>query len=431
MEHMNIRVNFNMADYSNLHFSSKEREILRELAGRMAESAAKPIMSERKKLWTAHNMLHHTRPLILCDPENGWNEIIPDDVLQCENSIARHWELHIRKQLYWGGQMNDDYVVEPVFTLPYVHKVKSWGLKGKESKFTKGIKMEQGGAYHIEAIMEDYQDLDNVEREVFDLNLDATRELFETASQLFEGRLKTRLDTAWFWSFGLTDEAAFLRGMEQLMYDFYDEPENVHAMMAKLRDGVMAKLDYLEENGLFALNNDNTYVGSGGIGYTTELPSADYSGRVRTRDMWGLAESQITVGVSPEMFKEFVFPYQKPIMERFGLTCYGCCEPMDERFDIVKEVKNLRRVSVSPWADKEIMAAKLKRDYIYSLKPSPTDLASSKLDEERVRRELRETLRKCRDNCVEIIMKDNHTLGKNPDNLTNWVRIVREEILRD
>lgn len=74
------------------------------------------------------------------------------------------------------------------------------------------------------------------------------------------------------------------------------------------------------------------------------------------------------------------------------------------------------------------MAFKLKQDYIYSLKPSPTDLASLKPDQEKVRRELRKTLRICRDNCVKIIMKDNHTLGKNPKNLTDWVRIVREEI---
>lgn len=428
MEHMNIRVNFNMADYSNLNFPKKDREILRELAKRMAESAAKPVMRERRKLWTAHNMLQHTRPLILCDPENGWNEIIPDEIMQCENSIARYWELHIRKQIFWGEQMNDDYVVEPVFTLPYVHKVKPWGLQGKESKFTKGIKMEQGGAYHIDAIMKDYDELAQVEREAYILNYDATNNLYETACELFEGSLKTQRNTAWFWSVGLTDEAAFLRGMEQLMYDFYDEPENIHKMMAMLRDGVMAKLDFLEEKGLFSLNNDNSYVGSGGIGYTTELPASGFSGRVKTKDMWGLSESQITVGVSTEMFKEFIFPYQKPIMERFGLTCYGCCEPMDQRFDIVKEVSNLRRVSVSPWADKEMMASKLKQDYIYSLKPSPTDLASSKLDQDKVRRELRETLRICRDNCVEIIMKDNHTLGKNPENLSEWVRIVRKEI---
>lgn len=429
MEHMNIRVNFNMADYSNLVFPENDRRILRELAKRMAELAALPIMTERKKLWTAHNMLQNTRPLILCDPENGWNEIIPDHRIQCENSIARHWEMHIRKQIFWGEQMNDDYVVTPVFTLPHVHKVKAWGLKGKESKFSKGIKMEEGGAYHIDTIMEEYEELVNLQKEEFILDWEATKKLSETADELFSGSLNTRLDTAWFWSFGLTDEAAFLRGMEQLMYDFYDEPESVHKLMGILRDGVMDKLDFLEENGLFSLNNDNTYVGSGGLGYTEELPGIDFSGKVRTRNLWGLAESQITIGISPDMFEEFIFPYQKPIMERFGLTCYGCCEPMDARFDIVKQVGNLRRVSVSPWADKQVMSDKLKRDYIYSLKPSPTDLAIPRMDEEKVRSELKEALHIARDNCVELIMKDNHTLGRNPENLLNWVRIAREEIM--
>ena len=48
-----------------------------------------------------------------------------------------------------------------------------------------------------------------------------------------------------------------------------------------------------------------------------------FAGKVRTIDMWGFAESQETVGVSPRMFAEFIFPDQLPILERFGLNCYG------------------------------------------------------------------------------------------------------------
>ena len=147
-----------------------------------------------------------------------------------------------------------------------------------------------------------------------------------------------------------------------------------------------------------------------------------------TRHLWVLAESQVTVGVSPEHFAEFIFPYQKPVMERFGLSCYGCCEPMDNRFDIVKQVKNLRRVSCSPWSNKRIMAEKLGQDYIFSLKANPAPLAMATLDEDFVRKALREELRAAKDCCVEVIMKDNHTLGKNPRNLTRWVEIAREEI---
>jgi hypothetical protein len=47
---------------------------------------------------------------------------------------------------------------------------------------------------------------------------------------------------------------------------------------------------------------------------------------------------------------------------------------------------------------------------------------------ELVRKDLREALRATRDNCVELVMKDNHTLGNNPGNITRWVQIAREEI---
>ena len=87
--------------------------------------------------------------------------------------------------------------------------------------------------------------------------------------------------------------------------------------------------------------------------------------------MWGFAESQETVGVSPHMFAEFVFPYQLPILERFGLNCYGCCEPLDTRRRIVEKTPRLRRVSVSAWANVERMAEKLGDRYIFSWKPSP------------------------------------------------------------
>jgi hypothetical protein len=58
--------------------------------------------------------------------------------------------------------------------------------------------------------------------------------------------------------------------------------------MGFLRDGHLAKLDFLERNRLLSLNNDGTYVGSGGFGWTRELPAADFSGQVRSRGHVGL-----------------------------------------------------------------------------------------------------------------------------------------------
>jgi hypothetical protein len=426
----NFRVNFNSADFSNLTFPAKDREVLRQLAGQVAEIAARPIMAENRTLWYQHNQLEATRPLILCDPENGWNEIITDDQILCENSIARHWECHFRKQIFWGDAILDDYVVEPVFDLPFVSSETPWGIAGSTIQATDKRIAETGHAYHIDTILTDYSLIDKITRPVITVDRDKTQILLELANEIFGDLLKVRVSSTWYWSIGLTDEFAFLRGMENLLYDFYDEPEAVHTVMGILTDGIMAKLDYLEQENLLCLNNDHTYVGSGGIGYTTELPAADFQERIRTKDLWLLSESQITIGVSPDMFAEFIFPYQKKFMDRFGLSCYGCCEPMDERFDIVKAATNLRRVSVSAWANKALMADKLGRNYIYSMKPNPSPLALPEMNAEAARNELREGLRVSRNNHVEVIMKDNHTLGKNPANLVNWVKIAREEIAR-
>jgi hypothetical protein len=130
------------------------------------------------------------------------------------------------------------------------------------------------------------------------------------------------------------------------------------------------------------------------------------------------------------MFAEFIFPYQKKLMEKFGLSYYGCCEPLDPRFDIIKEVKNLRRVSVSNWANFEKMGELLKGDYVFCHKPSPTDLSTGKLDIERVEKELKAKLEitKANNNIVELLMKDNHTIGNNPKVLIEWTKMTRRLI---
>jgi hypothetical protein len=229
----------------------------------------------------------------------------------------------------------------------------------------------------------------------------------------------------------MTWDLARLVGLEKMLYLMYDNPGMVHEIMGLLRDGYLSKLDFLEHNRLLYLNNAHSYVGSGGIGYTRELPARNVDGdAVGPRDMWCLTESQETVGVSPEQFEEFVFRYQQPIQERFGLNCYGCCEPLQKRWHLLKTISRLRRVSVSPWADQKAMAEALEDKYVYSRKPAPSVLAVPRIDEETVRADIRATLDITRGCIVELIMKDNHTLGHNPDNLVRWVRIAREEVER-
>ncbi len=214
------------------------------------------------------------------------------------------------------------------------------------------------------------------------------------------------------------------------MFDMIDNPELVHRIMAFERDAYLSMLDTLETDGLLSFNSDGAYVGSGGYGWSDELPGARFDGAVRASDLWGHSESQETVAVSPEMFAEFVLPYQIPILERFGLNCYGCCEPLDARWHLVETIPNLRRISIAPRSDRAFMAEALGDRYIMSIKPDPADLAMSTFDEDWIRSQLRSDLEATRGCRVELIMNDNHTIGNEPARAARWVEIAREDIDR-
>jgi hypothetical protein len=330
--------------------------------------------------------------------------------------------MNLRKEIFGGEEMGDDRPVEPIFNVPYTTSADNWGF---EIKFHKA---EQLGSFVWESPIKDYaKDLPRIHPLTFEIDWNVSRSCFDLASEIFSGILTVRQKGTWWWSLGITYPAILLRGMQNMFTDFRDYPDEIRQLFSIILEGHMKKLDYLEANHLLSLNNDGTYVGSGGYGYTDQLPPPDFDGNVRLKDMWGFTESQESVGVSPRMYEEFIFPYEKPIMERFGLTCYGCCEPLHSRWNVVKNHHRLRRVSCSAWANLEKMAANLGSDYILSLKPNPAVLAVPSPDWGAIRSYLRQTVETCKGCRLEIIMKDNHTLANHPEHAVEWVRIAREE----
>ena len=407
-------------------FSPKETEALKHLAGKVAEIAARPEMNEKKKLWTLHNDLKTTQPLVFIDPENGWNEIIDAKTLVSEDPLARTWEVALRKLIYWADEMKDDKVIEPYFDVPYSFSDNGWGIEPER------LGGENGGAYKIEQVLNDYDtDLPKLHHPEITIDWEQSKTVMDLAHEVFDGILKVRRKHFWWWSLGMTPDFIRLRGLEDFMCDLLDEPENVHRMMNLLCEGKLKMLDFLERNELLALNTAGTYSGSGGFGFTEQLPRPGFDGYITTMDMWGFVESQETVCVSPEHYAEFILPYHKKIAERFGLNCYGCCEPYDSRWKYIsKELPRLRRVSISAWADWRTIPEYLGSNYIASVKPSPTPLAMPTMNEDVVREDCRRAVTQTMGGICEFIMKDNHTLGKNPHNATNWVRIMREEIAK-
>lgn len=409
----------------DLAVSVPDREVLRTLAERVAAIAASERMKETRRLWKDLNALKRTRPLVFCDPENGWNEIITASQMRCGGKLARRWEMDLRKEIFWAEAMGDDKPVEARFEVPYTVSPDDWGL-ASEHRRTEAL-----GSYAWEGRIKDYaKDLPKIHPPRFEIDWAVTKGCLELAAKTFEGILPAVLKGTWWWSLGITIVSAELRGLSALFYDFIDHPDELKELHSMISKGLLEKLDYLERQNLLSLNNDGTYVGSGGWGFTDELPRNGFGGSVRTSDMWGFCESQETVNVSPEMYEEFIFPYEKPLMDRFGLNCYGCCEPLHPRWHVVKRHKNLRRVSCSPWVDLEKMADFLGDGYVFSMKPNPAALAVPSIDREGIRKALRRAFDVTRGCRVEVLMKDNHTIGKRPENVVQWCGIAREEAER-
>ncbi len=112
----------------DLAVSVADREVLRGLASEVARIASGGREREKRLLWKDHNRLRRTRPVVFCDPENGWNEIVTKAQMRCEGKISRRWEMDLRKEIFWGNEMGDDKPVEPFFDVPFTVSPDDWGV---------------------------------------------------------------------------------------------------------------------------------------------------------------------------------------------------------------------------------------------------------------------------------------------------------------
>jgi len=200
-----------------------------------------------------------------------------------------------------------------------------------------------------------------------------------------------------------------------------------------LRDNALSVMKWAETEGLLRLNNGNQTSFGSSFNYTTRLPAPDYAGgAARLCDMWGSANSQETVGVSPEMFREFCAPYYREVCAPLGLVYYGCCEPVHPYWEDIRSLPHLKKVSISRWCDQAFMGEALRGSgIVFSRKPDPKYLGVDvNLDEDAWRAQIRETLEAASDVPVEFIVRDVYTVHADLAKVHRAVVLAREEIER-
>ncbi len=408
-----------------MDISKSDRDILRELARRVAEVAALAVMNERRALWKRHNALDPPRPMVLIFPEGSWRELLAgDEVCRCEDASARRIEWELRRRLYHHEHLHDDTVIEGQWFVDAPIAATGWGLDIRWHDSPDAF-----GAKGFDPVLKTRADLDRLRYREFAYDADAHDRAVADMNELFGDILDVQRRGVRHISFHLMAEFTKRRGLGEAMMDMAADPQFVHDAMAFFAEGERRRVQFYVDNNLLSLNNDGTYHSSGGNGYTDELPAEGFDpDRVRLRDMWGSAESQEMAQVSPAMHAEFCLRYERPLLEPFGLTGYGCCEDLTGKLDDVLAVANMRRVSICPWADVDACAERLGGGYIFSWKPQPADLVGA-FDADRVRERIRRAVEAAaRHGCVlEMILKDTHTCEHRRDRFTRWSDIATEE----
>ena len=407
-----------------LMFSRKDRHVIRELAKEVAEISALPIMEERKHLWTLHNSLKPCRPLILIFPQGSWRELIRAEDLTCVDEEARNIELALLREIYTFHHFCSDNVVECTWDVHPVIESTGWGLEPHYHNSS-----DPNGAWGFDPVINKFSDLAKLRHPEIAYDHQATMRSIDQLQDLFGDILEVRFCGIRRVTFALMEQYVKLRGLEQVMMDMYLEPQMLHEAMEFLTQGHKKLIDQIRALNLYRLNNDNTFQSSGGNGYTTDLPAEGFDpDHVRTKDMWAFAESQELAEVSPEMHEEFALSYEKRLLSEFGLNGYGCCEDLTKKLDYVLQIPNIRRISISPWADVDACAEKLGRNYIFSWKPNPSHLVGD-FNPVRIREYIHHTIEVAGEGNLEIVLKDTHTCEHHGDRFDQWSRINMEEVL--
>ena len=408
--------------------AAKDRNTIRELAKKWMELASQPVMNERKKLWKAVHDLKSERPVILVETSPIEGYVSPAE-LRCSDTFLRAVEKNMVDNVRHAEEVGDDIVFEPYYRIGWQLDISDFGVP-VEMKPATTAQGDQSLGYSFNFPIKKPEDIKKLKKRTFAVDREKTMKSKEMLEDLmgdmlpvkvanydpFAGELGNNEWTGMFF-FGLTWQVYRFIGNDGLLYWLYDAPDTIHWLMEFMYD---------DREKLIEVNTDSQMAGPRSYGYVSDLPPPDYEGEVTLKHLWGWAESQEATIISPKMYKEFVLPYLAQLSSRFGRVYYGCCEPVDDRLELIMEaIPNLRSVSVSGWADFEKVGEMLGKKYVYSRKPTPSYMSGAQPDWELMEEDMKKTYAATKDCNVEILVRDLYTIEGDRPRLRKWVDMTK------
>lgn len=394
-----------------------ERDVVRELARRVAELAAGRANSLAAQRWRDVNALRRPdRAPVWCRPVGCWEELLPEDSLLCGDPYLRGIEREFRRHLI-KASIGDDSIIPDAFEVHAAFRIdppNRWGVD-----VIHDAPPCAGGSWAYRPPLRTEDDLGRLRAATFTFDRARTQELIDRAHDLLGDIMPVRLVC---WPPGpatLGTPAADLRGLEQLMLDTIDNPRLLHRLMAFLRDAVLSADAQVESTGLLTPNNTGPMLCSEPVG----PPVGD--GPLKRANLWCHANSQEFDQVSPAAWEEFCLNYQKPILATYGLVHYGCCENLTHKLDGVLAIPNLRIVTCSAWTDLDTVIDRCGRRYVIQWRQKAADVVFAD-DVGAIHRHLEDGAKRLRGCFYQIVLRELQTLGGSLDRLHVWARIASD-----
>jgi hypothetical protein len=349
---------------------------------------------------------------------------------KCSDNFLRSWEMAIRRLLF-EASIEHDQVIQPWLMIEAVKECSGkmrWGVPVEL-----GERTQKNGAAAFKPVILEEDDFYKLKTPYHKIDEKATIERYQRVYALAGDILPIHIDrdpSFKVFAGDISSDIIKLLGFENFMLDLYDRPEWIHKILVFMRDGILKVHQEAEDAGDFS-SVSQRIQGQPYSSETAEPKFNDY-GKKRSELFVYMAAQEFTT-ISEEMYDEFMLQYQIPILEKFKYSAYGCCEDLTRKIKYLKKVKNLRQIAITPFSDAEKCAEQIGQDYAASWRPNPSLVICNCLDEDFVRKYIREHLNifKKYKNRVNINLKDLHTYQNNPGNIIRLNRIIKEEIIKN
>lgn len=411
-----------------MNIPQNDRDILKRLAAEYMEFALLPVQREKVELWKALNRGEMRRPMVVID-QLPWNELNNHGELTClcKNSFCRGLEHGLRQTLYKWKHFPVDMVLEPYITVPKSVFNTGYGIAVEEETLsldkTSGVVSH---SYTNQIQTED--DIEKIKDVTITYDEEGTRLWFEAVKDILDGVAPVRLGGGSQFHLGIWDNLSTYMGVENIYYDLCDRPEFIHKVLERITSSAIAGIKQANKLGAVcdtAMTCHCSYI------FTDELlPDFGASKGPVSQNSWAFGLAQLFTSVSPAFTEEFEIPYISRMAEYFGMLYYGCCDRLDDRLDLVKRIPRVKKVSCSPWSDRERFAENIGPELIMSNKPTPAFVAGDSFDAGVIQNDLERTMAAARRNDVnlEFILKDISTVRYQPERLTQWAEIAMKVV---